>query len=60
MLDAINQLSGFQFVVFVLAVLTGVTQLFLLLALALHGRGITLVWGWISAALWILLFFITR
>lgn len=60
MLEAIQSLSIPMFIVFVLAVLATVTQLALLISLALRGGRITVTWGLVAALAWIVLFIFTR
>lgn len=60
MLNAINNLSVLEFVVFVFAAMLSIIQLAGLAIHALRGSGTTLVYGWVAAILWIVLFAMTR
>lgn len=60
MIDAINGLTVFQFILFVLATLATVIQLALLVALATHVHRIKVYWGMTAVVLWIVLFAVTR
>lgn len=60
MIDAINGLTVFQFILLVLATLLSVVQLFALAAHVVRGCGATLWYGWIAIVLWTVLFIVTR
>lgn len=60
MLDAINDLTVFQFALLVLAVALTVIQLTTLSAHVIRGRAASFAPGFIAAVLWVVFFSVTR